>query len=102
MACLVEVHTLNELEDVLTTSTEIIGINNRNLDTLAVGIKTSLELKRFVPKGYITISESGIKNRGDVLKLQRSGFDAVLVGETLMRTKKIGDKLKELLGRNRE
>ena len=102
MACLVEVHTLSELKDVLSTSSEIVGINNRNLDTLAVDIKTSLELKRLVPNGYITVSESGIKNRGDVLKLQRSGFDGVLVGETLMRTKKIGDKLKELLGRSGE
>lgn len=102
MACLVEVHTPSELKDVLSTSSEIVGINNRNLDTLAVGIKTSLELKRLVPKGYITVSESGIKNRGDVLRLQKSGFDGVLVGETLMRTKKIGDKLKELSGRNSE
>ncbi len=98
LACLVEVHTRNELEEVLSTITEIIGINNRNLDTLQIDIKTSLELKKMTPEGYITVSESGIKTREDVLKLQEAGFDAILVGETLMRTKNLGNKLKELLG----
>lgn len=98
LACLVEIHTRDELGRVLSTITDIIGINNRDLDTFQTDIKTSLELKKLIPDRYITVSESGIKTREDVLKLEEAGFDAVLVGETLMRTKKSEDKLRELFG----
>lgn len=98
LTCLVEVHTRNELEEVLSTKTEIIGLNNRDLDTLQIDIKTSLKLKKIIPKGYVTVSESGIKTRAHVVELQETGFNAILVGETLMRAKKSGDKIRELLG----
>lgn len=98
LASLVEVHTGDELAGVLSTEAEIIGINNRDLDTLRVDIRNSLKLKRMIPGGVVTVSESGIKTREDVLKLEEAGFDALLVGETLMRSEESGEKLKELLG----
>ncbi len=98
LAVLVEVHTFYELEKVLNTSAEIIGINNRNLDTLEVDIKNSLELIKMIPEGHTVVSESGIKTRDDIIALEEAGFDAVLIGESLMREGKIGEKLKELIG----
>jgi len=98
LAALVEVHTFYELEKVLNTSAEIIGINNRNLDTLEVNIRNSLELIKMIPQGYTVVSESGIKTRDDIVLLEEAGFDAVLIGESLMREGKIGEKLKELIG----
>ena len=98
LACLIEVHKKNEIEEVLTTGAEIIGINNRNLDTLRVDIVTSLKLKRVIPEHYITVSESGIRTRRDVRRLEESGFHALLIGETLMKAEKPGNKLRELSG----
>ncbi len=98
MDCLVEAHSGEDIEKSLRVGAEIIGINNRNLDTFDVDINTSLSLKKRIPKGIITVSESGIKTREDVLKLESSGFDAILVGETLMREAHIEDKLRELKG----
>jgi len=99
LACLVEVHTEDELERVFSTNSDIIGINNRNLESLRVEIETSLSLKRIIPEEYITVSESGIKRREDVVKLEDAGFDAVLVGEALMKAKNPSDKLRELSGK---
>ncbi|MBN2030393.1 indole-3-glycerol phosphate synthase TrpC [bacterium] len=98
MDCLVEVHSEQDIEKSLRTGAGIIGINNRDLDTFRVDIDTSLSLKKKIPDGIVTISESGIKTREDVLKLEESGFQAVLIGETLMREKQIENKLRELKG----
>ncbi len=99
LSSLVEVHSKEEIQKVLRTSAEIIGINNRNLETLQVSIDHSINSKKMIPDKYITVSESGIKTREDVLKLEEAGFDVVLVGEILMKQKDIGKKLKELLGK---
>jgi indole-3-glycerol phosphate synthase len=98
LSSLVEVYSKKELEKVLLTSAEIIGINNRNLETFQISIDNSIDLKKMIPDKYITVSESGIKTRADILKLEGAGFDAVLIGEILMKQKDIGKKLKELLG----
>ncbi|GJQ58108.1 MAG: indole-3-glycerol phosphate synthase [Candidatus Scalindua sp.] len=98
MECLVEIHNKKELEKVLETGTAIIGINNRDLDTFETKLETSLQLRSLVPKGKILVSESGIKSRSDVVRLEDAGFDAILVGETLMRSNNIFSKMKELLG----
>lgn len=98
LACLVEVHTDDELEKALRVDARIIGINNRNLEDFSVDLETSLRLKRAIPSGVLTVSESGIHTREDVLRLQDAGFDAILVGESLMRAGDIGGKLRELLG----
>lgn len=98
MACLVEVHSKKELEEVLRTPAEIIGINNRNLATFEVTLATSLNLKELIPDSIVTVSESGIHTRDDVDVLESAGFDALLIGESLMKSENIGVRLQELLG----
>ena len=98
MECLVEVHDNEELEKVLETEAAIIGINNRNLDTFETNLETTLQLCHRVPEGKIIVSESGIKTRADVLILEKAGIDAILIGETLMRSRDISQKIRELFG----
>jgi indole-3-glycerol phosphate synthase len=96
MECLVEVHDNDELEKVLETESAIIGINNRNLDTFETNLETTLQLRHRIPESRIVVSESGIKTREDVLVLEEAGIDAILIGETLMRSEDISRKIKEL------
>jgi indole-3-glycerol phosphate synthase len=96
---LVEVHDGDELARVLNTPAEIIGINNRDLKTFQVSLSTSLELVKSIPSDKIKISESAIKTREDVLLLEKAGFDAVLIGEMLMRQKDRTSFLRYLGGR---
>jgi len=96
MECLVEVHDNDELEKVLETEAAIIGINNRNLDTFETNLETTFQLCQRIPDGKIVVSESGIKTRADVLALEEAGIDAILIGETLMRSRDISQKIKEL------
>ncbi len=98
MECLVEVHDNDELNTVLETEASIIGINNRNLDTFETNIETTLQLCHLIPEEKIIVSESGIKTRADVLYLEKAGIDAILIGETLMRSQDITQKIKELFG----
>jgi len=97
LAALVEVHTEEELERILSLPVEIVGINNRNLETFEVNLSTSLKLRSKIPAGIVTVSESGIHKRDDVYKLKEAGFDGVLVGESLMRAEDIGEALDNLL-----
>jgi indole-3-glycerol phosphate synthase len=76
----------------------LVGINNRNLLTFEVTLQTTLDLLKDIPDDRVVVSESGIRTRGDVVMLQKAGVDAILVGESLMREKDIGKKVKELLG----
>jgi indole-3-glycerol phosphate synthase len=98
MECLVEVHSESELIKVLKTSADIIGINNRDLATFKTDLETTFKLRPAIPAGKIVVSESGIKTRADVIKLMQKGVNAVLIGETLMKSDDIGTKLRELLG----
>ena len=75
-----------------------MGINNRDLGTFRTDLDVSIRLARRVPKGITVVSESGINGRGDIERLLESGIHAFLVGESLMREKDIGKKLRELLG----
>ncbi len=97
--CLVEVHDEGELDRALEAGSHIIGINNRDLTDFTVSLDTSLRLRRRIPDGIVTVSESGIHTREDVLILEQAGFDAVLVGESLMAADGIGGQLDALLGR---
>ncbi len=97
MACLLEIDSKKELQKALATPAEIIGINNRNLETFQTSIENSLSIKKAIPAELTTVSESGIKKREDIIALEEAGFDSVLIGETLIREKEIGKKLKELL-----
>ncbi len=96
--CLVEVHNEAELHRALNADSRIIGINNRDLTNFTVNLSTSLNLIRKIPNDVITISESGIITRSDVLLLEEAGFDAILVGESLMRASNIGEHLDILMG----
>lgn len=98
IATVLEVHTPSEIGKALRTDTEIIGINNRDLNTLTVEIDVSLRLKPLIPDGYITVSESGISTPEDIRKLKDAGFDAILVGTSLLKANDIEKKVKELKG----
>jgi len=96
---LVESHTYKELDKSLRAGAALIGINNRDLTTFQVDLRTTIDLLKDIPEDRLVVSESGIKTREDVVKLHEAGVDAVLIGESLMREKDIGRKVKELLGK---
>ncbi|MDP2924225.1 MAG: indole-3-glycerol phosphate synthase TrpC [Candidatus Omnitrophota bacterium] len=96
MDVLVEVHSDKELKKVLKIGAEIIGINNRNLNTLKVDLTQTQKITPFIPPEMVKVSESGINSLKDVLWLKGLGVDAVLVGETLMKAPNLEEKLKEL------
>jgi len=99
MDCLVEVHNSKDLDKALMAEAEMIGINNRNLETFETDINVTIKLIKDVPQGKIIVSESGISAREDVERLEEAGVKAVLVGEALIRSRDIGGKIKELMGR---
>ncbi|MGA7256893.1 MAG: indole-3-glycerol phosphate synthase TrpC [Terracidiphilus sp.] len=98
---LVEVHSQEELQMVLDTLGEngasAIGVNNRDLRTFEVDIERSLELAESIPAGVLHVAESGISSHADIARLRSAGFDAFLVGESLMREPDPGAALKELI-----
>ena len=100
---LVEVHTAEELDRVLDalgeTGADAIGVNNRNLKTLEVRLETSLELIDRIPPSVIRVAESGISHPEDLARLRAAGFDAFLIGESLMRQADPGEALRALIGR---
>lgn len=97
MQCLVEVHNEEELKRALKHNAKIIGINNRDLDTMAVDINVTRRLRPLIPSDRLVVSESGIKGREDVQRLRESGVNAVLIGEALVTANDVAAKLKELL-----
>lgn len=86
MDALVEVHTEEELKTALRVGSTCIGINNRNLQTFEVDLNTTLRLRKLIPEDCIVVSESGIETREQVRTLEDAGIDAILVGETLMKS----------------
>lgn len=96
MQCLVEVHDRFELERALESGAKIIGINNRDLNTFQVNIKTTESLINSIPHERAVVSESGIKTDTDIKYLKNLGVDAVLIGETFMRAPSITGKINEL------
>lgn len=97
MACLVEVHTREELAVALDVDARIIGINNRDLHTFHTDIATTFQLREVIPPDKVVVSESGIYSRADVTRLQAVGVQAMLVGESLMRSPDIGKQVHHLL-----
>jgi indole-3-glycerol phosphate synthase len=95
---LVEVHSGEELDRAIAAGADIIGINNRNLETFSTDLTTSIELASCIPEDRIVVSESGINARKDIETLMKAGIHSFLVGEALMRADDIGGELKELLG----
>jgi indole-3-glycerol phosphate synthase len=84
MEPLVEVHTRAELDRALAADARILGVNNRDLKTLAVRMETSFELIEHIPEHCLAVAESGLRAHADLQELRRVGFDAFLVGEHLM------------------
>lgn len=93
---LAETHDESELERVLALDFDIIGINNRNLKTFEVTLETTARLAGMIPEGKVIVSESGIKDNADMKTVRSYGADAVLIGETLMRSGNIGATLTAL------
>jgi indole-3-glycerol phosphate synthase len=98
MQALVELYDAAHLPRVLDSGARLIGINNCDLRTFVTRLEHTLELARLVPGDCCLVSESGIRNRQDVLRLQAAGVRAVLVGEALMAAPDIGARLDELRG----
>ncbi len=86
MDAIVEVHTLFELETAARIGAKIVGVNNRNLQTLEVSLDFSRELIPFRPPGSLMIAESGISTIDEINELKSLGYDGFLIGETLMKT----------------
>lgn len=94
-----EVHDFKELEMVLRINAEVIGINNRDLKTLSINLDTTFKLKKEIPFDKIVVSESGIKTREDVRRLENAGIDSILIGTAFMEAEDIGKKIDEFMGR---
>ena len=97
LEALVEVHDRPELERALAAGARVVGVNNRDLRTLAVSLETSLGLADAIPDAVVAVAESGIRTGADLGRLRAAGFDAFLVGEQLMAAPDPGQALAALL-----
>ncbi|MHC4504836.1 MAG: indole-3-glycerol phosphate synthase TrpC [Planctomycetota bacterium] len=97
MAALVETHNEDEIHTALACQASIIGVNNRDLDTLEISLETTRRLAPLVPGGVALVAESGIRTRRDVETLAAAGAGAFLVGGTLLDAASPSAKLRELI-----
>ena len=97
MDALVETHDEKEIKIALEAGAQIIGINNRNLKTFEVSLETSERLREFVPRDKVLVAESGISTKEDVKKLKNIGANALLIGESIVRSKQPIQKLQEFI-----
>ena len=95
---LCEVHDESELERALAAGCDIIGVNSRNLRTFEVDLQTPQRLAQRLPSGVLSVAESGIHSAQDLRALRAVGYQAFLVGESLMKAPRPGEVLRELLG----
>lgn len=103
LAVVLEIHSKEELHRVKSlVSPKILGINNRNLKTFTVDIRTTLDLLPSIPEGYLVISESGIERREEVEILEERGVHGILVGERLMTSPSVEETIETLMGRERD
>ncbi len=86
MDALIEAHNEEEVLRAVASGATLVGINNRDLDTFHVDLTTSERLRRVIPEGIVTVSESGVMTKEDADRLYEAGFDAILVGEGIVRT----------------
>lgn len=98
LSALVEAHNEAEVESALSAGARIVGVNNRNLKDFSVNTENSRLLRNIIPRDIIFVSESGVRTSGDVQRLREIGADAVLIGETLMKSADKKRKLNELRG----
>ena len=94
---LLEVHTKEEFQNALKTEADIIGINNRNLDTLEIDLKTTEMVLEGYEKSRIILSESGINTTEDIQYLKKCGADAFLIGSSIMKSNNIEEQVKKLV-----
>jgi indole-3-glycerol phosphate synthase len=94
---LCEVHDGEELRRALDTGCDLIGVNTRDLRTFTVDLETAFALATKIPAGVVRVAESGIHSAEDVARLRAAGYDAFLVGESLMRATSPGEALRELM-----
>lgn len=99
MDALVEAHDEEEAERALKSGARIIGVNNRDLKTFQVDMQNSIRLRKLAPENVVFVSESGIKTSDDIQKLYDNQVDAVLIGETLMRSQDKKAALEKLNGK---
>lgn len=95
---LCEVHDAQELDRALDAGCEVIGVNTRDLRTFEVSLETAFALAGKIPASVVKVAESGIRSAEDVVRLRDAGYDAFLVGESLMRAASPGEALRELMG----
>lgn len=98
LSALVETRSEFEVEQAVRAGARVVGVNNRNLDDFSVDFDRSRRLRALVPRELTFVAESGVRNAEDAAKLRAIGADAVLIGETLMRTADKTLKLRELRG----
>jgi indole-3-glycerol phosphate synthase len=94
---LVEAHTKKEFENSLSTEADLVGINNRNLDTLEIDINTTKKILDGATKNRIIVSESGIESADDIRFLKKCGADAFLVGSSIMKNRDIEQNVRSLV-----
>lgn len=99
MDALIEAHDEEEVARALKAGAKIVGVNNRDLKTFKVDMNNSIRLRNLAPDNVVFVSESGIKNAGDIAILERNRVGAVLIGETLMRSPDKKAALENLNGR---
>jgi len=97
MDALVEVHTREEMSRAVSAGATIIGVNNRDLSTFKVDLRTSLDLAKLAPPRTLLVSESGIATGEDIRRLREAGYSAFLVGESFMRAADPGEALRRLI-----
>ena len=97
ISTLIEVHSEEEAEIALSFEDSIIGINNRNLKNLSVNINNTLNLINKIPKEFVVVAESGIKSKTDIDKYNDVGIFNFLIGESILKSTNINDKIKEFL-----
>jgi indole-3-glycerol phosphate synthase len=93
---LTEIHHRDDLQKAVDGGAEVIGINNRDLDTFQVSLQTTFDLAPLIPKGCIKVSESGISGKEEIGLLRSAGIQAVLVGTSIMKSEEVTAKLREL------
>jgi indole-3-glycerol phosphate synthase len=93
----VEVHSVAELAVAVDAGADIVGVNNRNLRTLAVDVGVSEAVMARMPAGIVAVSESGLKTSADLTRLSALGYSAFLIGERFMTDPDPGDSLRRLI-----
>jgi indole-3-glycerol phosphate synthase len=101
LAALVEVHDAEELLRATDAGASLVGVNNRNLRTLAVDVDASFALAARLPAGVIGVSESGLKSRADLDRLAAAGYRAFLIGERFMTDPDPAEAIRALVGTRR-